>query len=221
MQELISPLMEQLSNLAKPDRAKQMADYMKGRHVYYGVPSPARKSIFAQWYKTYKPIIIDEFRAVSKALYSCEHRELHYCAIDLLIKQKKKLGPEDIDFVHWLITTHSWWESVDAFASHLVGELFKDKELRDFTTQQWMASQNIWLQRSCIISQLKYKEDTDLDYLITLIDATYRSKEFFIQKANGWALRQASKFYAEDVFNYLETKDDWPRVTLREAEKYL
>ncbi len=198
-----------------------MSAYMKNKHTFLGVPSPARKSVFGQWYKTYKSIILDEWRATAKALYSLEYREYHYCAIDLLVKQKKKLTANDIALVEWMLVTHSWWDSVDAIASHLVGKLFTDVNVRESVTTRWMASGNVWLQRSCILSQLKYREETQLEYLIPLIDQTYQSKEFFIQKANGWALRQASKYYRDEVAKYVASKSDWPRVIEREAKKYL
>ncbi len=47
--------------------------------------------------------------------------------------------------------------------------------------QKWMDSGNMWLQRSAILFQLKYKERTDVDLLLKLISETSDSKEFFIE----------------------------------------
>ena len=52
------------------------------------------------------------------------------------------------------------------------------------------APANIWKRRSAILIQLKAKEQTDLDFLYACIEPSLDSKEFFLRKAIGWALRQ-------------------------------
>ena len=80
----------------------------------------------------------------------------------------------------------------------------------------------MWLQRTALIFQLSYKEDTDAELLYSLIDRTLGSKEFFINKASGWALRQYSKFNPESVRNYIDSRrDQLAGLTIREGSKYL
>jgi 3-methyladenine DNA glycosylase AlkD len=54
-------------------------------------------------------------------------------------------------------------------------------------------SNNIWLQRSALLFQLKYKENLDTVLLASTINSLLGSKEFFINKAIGWILREFSK----------------------------
>lgn len=115
----------------------------------------------------------EEFRLLVKRLWELPEREYQYVALDALVKQKKQLVESDIDFIESLIITKSWWDTVDLIASHLVGTLFTNyPHLIETYGEKWMQSNNIWLQRSMIIFQLKYKEKTDeaLLFFLMLID---------------------------------------------------
>jgi 3-methyladenine DNA glycosylase AlkD len=68
-----------------------------------------------------------------------------------------------------------------------------------------LQSNNIWLQRSCILFQLKYKKQTDTTLLEKIILQSTGSKEFFINKAIGWALREYSKTNPAWVKNFCST----------------
>ena len=106
-----------------------------------------------------------------------------------------------------LITTKSWWDTVDGLAANQVGEHFQRyPELRGKCTKRWMASGNIWLQRTCLIFQLRYKKQTDFELMKSFIIPLAGSKEFFIRKAIGWALRQYSKFEPARVIDFVESQ---------------
>ena len=76
------------------------------------------------------------------------------------------------------------------------------------------------MHRSTIIFQLKYKQRTDLDLLSNQIARFKLNKEFFIQKAIGWALREVSKWNPEWVKNEVEIQE-LIGLAKREASKYL
>ena len=55
---------------------------------------------------------------------------------------------------------------------------------------QWSKSADIWQNRVAILFQLNYKDNTDQELLFEVIERLKGNKEFFIQKAIGWSLRQ-------------------------------
>ena len=115
-----------------------------------------------------------------------------------------------------LITTNSWWDTVDWLAK-LVGEHFRRyPALIRPGTERWMASDNFWLQRVCLIFQLKYKGATDAALLFGYVRRIAGSREFFLQKGAGWALREYSKTDPDDVRAFVETTRLAP-LTKREA----
>jgi 3-methyladenine DNA glycosylase AlkD len=54
----------------------------------------------------------------------------------------------------------------------------------------WSRSDDLWKRRSAILCQLTFKQDTDLGLLYAVIEPALPSREFFLRKAIGWALRQ-------------------------------
>ena len=93
-------------------------------------------------------------------------------------------------------------------------------ETRDLTVKKWLASEDIWLQRTSLLFQLKYKQDLDEDFLAYVINALLGSKEFFINKAIGWILREHSKREPSWVRAFVDKTDLHP-LSNREALKLL
>jgi 3-methyladenine DNA glycosylase AlkD len=63
---------------------------------------------------------------------------------------------------------------------------------------------NMWLNRSAILHQLSYKNETDEAELFKHCIVHKESEEFFIQKAIGWALREYGKVQPEAVLNFMK-----------------
>ena len=204
-------------------RAVKSAQYMKNLFVYYGVDATNRKSIQKKWFEELKANSSDIDRwELIREMWEKEQREIHYVAIDWLNSFKiNTIQQEDIVHLEWLLTNHSWWDSVDAIASNYLGNYFKKfpKESKSII-EKWRNSENMWLNRSCLIFQLKYKNDVDFDLLKSLIRQYQPNKEFFIQKAIGWSLRQYSKFNPEAVRAFVQ-EINLQGLAKREATKYL
>src|SRR5690606_8101429 len=97
-------------------------------------------------------------------------REFQYVVVDYLVKNKRHLINRHINLLEYLITTKSWWDTVDAIASYLVGTVFQRyPELIDSHGTRWLQSDNIWLNRTMIIFQLKYKDRTYEKLLFSII----------------------------------------------------
>jgi 3-methyladenine DNA glycosylase AlkD len=86
--------------------------------------------------------------------------------------------------------------------------------------KDWESSDNFWLHRTLLIYQLKYKQQTNLDLLQYYIQAFKTNKEFFIQKAIGWALREVSKWHPIWVRKVVE-QEQLQGLARREAMKYV
>ncbi len=200
-----------------------MSAYMKQRFQFFGIKAHLRKDIARNWLQNL-PRQLDsaERREIVLTLYHQEQREFHYAAIDWMNTWKKEvIEKDDADFLKLLIITHSWWDSVDAIASNYLGKYLRKFPLEGTELiEEWRNSENMWLRRSCLIYQLKYGNETDFPLLISLINQFKHEKEFFIQKAIGWSLRQYSKFQPEAVRDFLHDSD-LKGLARKEAEKYL
>lgn len=199
-------LIAQLTAAANPAQAKEMNVYMRERYSFFGVKAPQRKAILKTTIDTYKsqldrPTVI----TIVKELYTQPQRELHYCAIELVTRfLKKKFQKEDIAFIQQLITTYSWWDTVDMIAKHHLGSYFKlFHEETTKVIQQFSNADHLWLNRSAILFQLDYKQETDATLLFQLCLKHKDTGEFFINKAIGWALREYGKTNPKAVIAFV------------------
>jgi len=211
--------LEEKSNLK---HAVAMSKYMKNLFKFYGVKSPERKIIFRNFWSAYKSKYNEETIELIKCLWLEDHRESQYLAMDLLGRVLKQLSLDDLELMEWLILNKSWWDTVDFLATNPVAVILKKHpEKIDSVISKWMDSNNIWLQRTCLLFQLKFKDSLDFDLLSNCISRLKGGKEIFINKAIGWSLRQHSKLYPQDVSSFLEQHPDLHSLSRREASKYL
>ena len=204
-----------------PAMADPMAKYMKNKFEYFGIKSPLRKEISKQLLTKSKLPDPQDVSKIVNELWAQPQRELQYFAMVLLQKYAKTSTADWIDLYEELILQKSWWDTVDGIAASNVGDHFrKFPEQLFLYTKKWMDSENIWLQRTCLIFQLRYKEKTDFVLLKSFIVPLSSSKEFFIRKAIGWALRQYSKTNPLAVKEYVK-EQSLSNLSYREATKLL
>ena len=167
----LQPLIRNYEANRDPDRASQMKKYMKDQFDFYGIATPDRRAMMKAHIKEYGLPDWSQIDLISRSLWEADERECQFTLLDLMNRLKKKLGPDHLPLLEYLITTKSWWDTVDGLAGWLIGDLFKRHPgLILPTTREWMDSGNIWLQRSCLLFQLKYKKDTDLELLFGFIE---------------------------------------------------
>jgi 3-methyladenine DNA glycosylase AlkD len=192
--------------------------YLKNQFDFFGIKTAERRLIFKEYLKANFPQQ-NEIENLAKELFAMPQREFHYCAIELLIANKKNWQPETIELFEYLIITNSWWDTVDFVSAHLVAPYFKKfTQQKNKITKRWNQSNNMWLQRVSIIFQNKYKKETDLTLLTEYILSHTKSKEFFIQKAIGWALREYAYTDSDFVINFVQTHE-MANLSKREALK--
>jgi len=218
----LKPLLSNYQARRDPARAVQMKKYMKDQFEFYGIGTPARRTMMSAHIKEYGLPDWSYIEDISRNLWEMDERECQFTLLDLLNRMKKNLSPRDLPLLEYLIITKSWWDTVDGLAAWMVGELFKrHPELIDPTTSKWMKTGNIWLQRSCLLFQLKYKKDTDLDLLFGFIGTLSGHKSFWIRKAIGWTLREYSKTDPQTVQEYVNKHPELSGLSKREALKVI
>lgn len=206
-------------------RAKGMSNYMKQNFDFYGISSTERRNIMSEYRKEIPlPKIVTGKDLVDFMVLSWGNfpRELQYCALDIGRKYVKLLEMDDIEGIEYLITHKSWWDSVDSLAPYFAASILSmDKSYALKKSEEWIASGNLWLQRSAIIYQLKQKSKTDTEILEHNIMALIDHKDFFIRKAIGWALREYAKTNPEFTLDFVENhKDLLSNLSIREALKH-
>ena len=200
----------------------QMEKYMKDQFEFFGVKSPARKEVQKELKVHWKVLDNESIFQYAEALWEMPQRELQYVAMEALASRSKKWDESYLERIEQLILTKSWWDTVDALAPNIAGAIFfKDEDVQLSWIEKWNNSDNMWLNRSALIHQLRYKDQLNLELLFALVESHIGSKEFFINKASGWALRQASKFYPNEIKTFIINHPNLSNLSKREGSKYL
>lgn len=201
--------------------ALPMEAYLKNKFPFFGIKKPSRSILQKSFIDLNRLKPAEELEELVLDLFNNTERELHYVAIELLVKSRFYKNKKSIQLFERLLTSNSWWDSVDSIAVKLVGAYFTEHpNEREKWIGKWIKSNNIWLNRTAIIFQLSYKDHLDIQFLVRAILPHTHSNEFFIQKAIGWALRQYAKTNPTWVKDFVRSTLLKP-LSKREALKYL
>lgn len=210
----------EFDKLRDENRAKQMKYYMRGKFEFLGIGAVDRKNIENILFKNEDKTYID-FKFVDDC-YDNEYRELQLVALNYLKLKKKYLKYDDIDKLKRYILTKSWWDSIDVL-DKIVGDIaLRDSRVNDILLE-WSLDDNIWLRRVAIDHQILRKNKTNTELLEKIIVNNLYQKEFFINKAIGWSLRDYSKTNKKWVSDFIEKYKNagLSNLSIREASKYL
>jgi 3-methyladenine DNA glycosylase AlkD len=204
------------------ERARGMSAYVRGQFTYFGLAAPTQRAIARDVLA--KHDVPDE-AALRRIVLDCwerPEREWQYFACDLLARRARHLTPRFLPTAKKLVSTKSWWDTVDSLATKTVGGLVRAHPELAGEMDRWIESPNIWLARTAILHQLSYKKDTDADRLFAYCAKRAGDEEFFIRKAIGWALREYTKTDEAAVHAFLAAHDaELSGLSKREAVKWL
>jgi len=198
-------------------KAQKISAYLLNQFVHFGIPMPKLRSLV-------KPLLKTDVDDIDwKFVFECfdaDQREMQYTAIYYLSLNYKNLNAQDLDKIKQLILTKSWWDTVDSIYK-FVGHIVAKGGLKD-TMIDWSCDDNLWIRRTAIMHQIYYKQMTDIQVLQTVIKNNFGSKEFFINKAIGWILREYSKINPIWVKQFIiDNGDKLSRLSIREGSKRL
>jgi 3-methyladenine DNA glycosylase AlkD len=209
------------ASAADPARAVAMAAYMRDQFAFFGVPAPAQRRLAATALGDLPAPDEADVVAFTAACWAAPERELQYAACDYAIRHVRRCRDRFLDHTRTLLTTKSWWDTVDALAANVVGPLVRSHPPLISVMDDWIDDEDQWLARTAIIHQLHAKERTDSTRLFGYCARRAGDRAFFIRKAIGWALREYSKTDADSVRQFVATHPELSPLSAREALKWL
>lgn len=224
MPTLLTRVRGELKRISDPAKAPIMQAYMKSAMPYHGVQTPALKALCRGVFADVELPSAEKWQREVLALWrGARFREERYAALHLSGHRRAReyQDPKAMPMYEELIVTGAWWDYVDMIASRRVGPILaahpapmKKKML------SWSRSPDLWKRRTSIICQLGFRRDVDLKLLFDCIEPSLGSKEFFLQKGIGWALRQVSWTNPKVVASYVrEHERELSALSRREALK--
>ncbi|MFF7202958.1 DNA alkylation repair protein [Streptomyces sp. NPDC008141] len=224
--ELADTVMERLTALyptgADPVRAAGAAAYMKGVAPFLGIYTAERRVLSRTVLAGLPAPDETDCTAIALRCWALPEREYAYFAADYLRRHVRRCSSGFLPVVRRLVTTVSWWDTVDALAAHVVGPLVAaDPALRtDMDT--WIDDDDLWVARTALLHQLRYKDSTDTDRLFGYCLRRADHPDFFIRKAIGWCLREYAKTDPDAVREFVDSaRERLSPLSVREALKNL
>ena len=221
---LLPKLRKAFQQVGDPIKAPVMQAYMKSTMPYHGVPTPLLRQVCKATFVDVEFPTASHWQSRVLGLWrNARFREERYAAIYLAGDRRGRpfQTPSAMKMYEELIVTGAWWDYVDDIASHRVGPI-----LRDYPAPMrrkmlaWSKSSNLWKRRTAIICQLGFKAETDLKLLYGCIEPSLGSREFFLQKAIGWALRQYAWTDRSEIKKYVRlNRTRLSALSCREALK--
>ena len=205
---LLDALSSNLLGRADPVRAAGQQAYMKSALPFLGVRVPVVRRLTHSACSKHPCTSGKQYRATVEQLFSdARYQEQRYAAVSVCTFS----GHGDyqdlttLPLYQSLIVRAAWWDIVDE-VSQLVGLLLSrfPAELGS-TLRHWARQDDLWLGRAAIIAQRGFKQRTDLQLLFDCIEPALSSKEFFLRKAIGWALRDLARTNPQAVLSYVES----------------
>ncbi|HTJ71635.1 MAG TPA: DNA alkylation repair protein [Actinospica sp.] len=221
--ELLAAVIAGYRGAADAERAAAQRAYMRDQFPYLGIPTPERRRLSKAALKsvgTGKKPTTDECVELALHCWELPEREFRYFAIDYLVANVKYCDSTLLPTVRTMLTTDSWWDTIDPLATRVVGPLVTADPALVGTMDAWVRDENMWVARTAILHQLHYKAATDEKRLFSYCTIQAAHPDFFIRKAIGWALREYA-YTAPDAVREFISRTELSPLSVREASKHL
>lgn len=221
----MTPLQE-LQALADPAKAAEMQAYHKVARPYLGIPVPQIEELTDRWRAERT---LDDRLALAAELWQTNIHEARVAAAKLLTQAR--IRP---DQAAWELIL-SWVPDFDAWAIADHASIAGQKRLvadpsRIDTVEGWVGSPHMWTRRAALVMTLpwtkqNFPKEQDLAIRARVLGwcATLaEDRDWFIQKAVAWWLRDLSKHDAAAVREFLAAHGDRLKPFARkEAARHL
>lgn len=219
-----APLLASLRAAAVPARAEGERRYLKSDRVHLGVSVPAVRRIATAFGKEHPGLGRAELLALCDALWATGLHEGAALAAELLEQHGTLLQKRDLPFLERLLRESRTWALVDNLAASVVGPMVERFPALQKTVDRWAKDEDFWLRRSAPLALLVALREGrgDLARFGALAEPMLGETEFFVRKALGWVLRDASRRRPDEVAAWLLPRAARASgLTVREAVKHL
>jgi 3-methyladenine DNA glycosylase AlkD len=213
-----------LKRLAHPAGDFDAGRYFRGDHGlgFYNVGTASMRALARSIHEAHRDRwSIVEAMALADILIADRYLETKSVGIEVVARYRRAFTPGLLArWKRWLAGNHSAnWATTDAICGALVGPLLVMFPERADAMRAWSTDRNMWVRRASIVGLIPLaRKGLALDLLYANAGRLHADREDLIQKAVGWALREAGKADASRLERYLLAKGPAiPRTTLRYA----
>jgi 3-methyladenine DNA glycosylase AlkD len=213
-----------LAQMARPPGAFDAQRYFRGDHKlrFYNIGTTPLRTFARSFYQANRAHwSVEDAMALAEGLITDPYLETKSVGIEVLARFRRSFTPGLLPrWKRWLARNHSAnWATTDTICGMLIGPLLVQYPELAGSLRAWSTDRNMWVRRASIVGLIPLaRKGMALDLLYENAGTLHTDKEDLIQKAVGWALREAGKADLRRLEQYLlENGPAIPRTTVRYA----
>jgi 3-methyladenine DNA glycosylase AlkD len=206
------------------ERAVNEKRYLKSPYKFFGVSVPFTDKMARQFIRENEDADREYIFELAKKLWNSEYHEEKRLAVDILRQYPDYIDLKTMPVIEKMLEQSTGWDHIDEISIHLAGAVLKKDKKAYAYLKKWSRSDNFWMRRASLISQILLFRQGKGNHKIFLgfAERMLGEKEFFVRKAIGWCIREISKPDPEKAFEFLKKiKGRASGLTLREGAKRL
>jgi 3-methyladenine DNA glycosylase AlkD len=210
--------------MARPAGRFDAERYFRGDHGlrFYNVGTDRMRALAKVIFKANQARwTVADAVAFADTLVEDQYLEAKSIGIEVLALYKGALSPQMLaHWKRWLARNHSTnWATTDAICGMLIGPLLVRHPDRAGELRRWARHKNMWVRRASVVGLIPLaRRGLALDLLYDNARTLHGDMHDLIQKAAGWALREAGKADMKRLERYLRANGpSIPRTTVRYA----
>lgn len=201
-----------LEQRADPQHAVFHRNYHKSQLRFHGLKTPALKQLYREVFPGRSQLEDRELYSMVRQLWTSGCWEETMLAIMLLERHHKQLPLIYIAAILTMTRECEGWAQLDGLACGVLSKMGlrfgEDEELKWQFYEEvavWAEDKCMWSRRASILVHIHPSRQGQLaeEYCWDTWESRLHETEFFIRKAIGWALREASKEYPQEVHDFL------------------
>lgn len=186
----------------------------------YGVRSKTVKEIARANFALVKQRSKQEIFSLCDSLWHSGMMEETFVACLWSERLAGQFIPEDFRILEgWVDKYVNNWASCDTLCNHTVGDFIQMYPAYISELKRWAGSDNRWTRRAAAVSLIiPARRGKFLSDIFEIAEILLLDKDDMVQKGYGWMLKEASKPYQKEVFDFvMKHKAVMPRTALRYA----
>ncbi|HNT94358.1 MAG: DNA alkylation repair protein [Bacteroidales bacterium] len=194
--------------------------YFREEVNLYGIRSKTVSEIARANYALIRNSGKDEILAICDSLWKSGMMEESFVASMWTEKLAQVFIPADFTILEkWVHNYVTNWASCDTLCNHTVGDFIQKYPEYIAELKKWAKSENRWVKRAAAVSLIiPARRGKFLADIFEIADILLLDRDDMVQKGYGWMLKEASKPYQKEVFDYvMHHKAVMPRTALRYA----
>lgn len=207
-------------NNANPANIAKYSRYFTEGYDAYGLGKELEGQA-KKWTKDWGDTMsLKDYFLLGERLIATGKYEEASCAILFMEAFRKSLTSNHFDRLgDWLENGIANWAHTDVLCSHIFSHFILKSIKKPDDFKPWILSSSKWKRRAVPVSLLAaLKTDHEIDRLLTIIEPLMMDKDVFVQKGEGWFLREAWKKHPARIELFLMNwKDRCGRTIIQYA----